>query len=194
MTAVRKKRAPVPDPGHVALTSRQRKFVHEYAIDMNGKRAALRAGYAHLAPTVYSQLLRNPKIKAALVQERQRLADSSKLTQERVLAEYAKIGFSDIRDVASWDADGNTTITPSEDIDGEAAGAIAEISGGRGGLKLKLHDKRAALDAISRMLGFNAPAEVSGPGGAPIQIELSPLDAARRIAFALAKAAKETVG
>lgn len=56
------------------LSDQQRLFVHEYMIDLNGTKAAIRAGYAEkTAAARASRLLRTPKIKAyrdALMQER----------------------------------------------------------------------------------------------------------------------------
>ena len=56
------------------LSDQQRLFIHEYMIDLNGTKAAVRAGYAEkTAAARASRLLRMPKIKAyrdALMQER----------------------------------------------------------------------------------------------------------------------------
>jgi phage terminase small subunit len=50
-------------------------------------------------------------------------------------------------------------------------------------------DKLKALEAIRKMLGFDAPTELSGPGGGPIEIsDATPVEIARRMAFALAAA------
>ena len=48
-----------------ALTPRERKFVHEYLVDLNGKDAAIRAGYSEkTAASQASRLLRKPEVKA----------------------------------------------------------------------------------------------------------------------------------
>ena len=59
------------------------------------------AGYAH--PNVQGpRMLVNIGIQAA-IQERQRvLAGKVEVTQERIVAEYAKIGFADMAAYASW--------------------------------------------------------------------------------------------
>lgn len=45
------------------LTPRQRRFVDEYLLDLNGKQAAIRAGYSpKTAEVLASQTLRNPKV------------------------------------------------------------------------------------------------------------------------------------
>lgn len=98
------------------------------------------------------------------------------ITKERILSELAKIGFADIRKAVKWhgslikeedNAEGGDTLVikntysnhvsliSSEEIDDETAGAIAEISQSpTGGLKIKLHDKRAALVDMGKHLGM----------------------------------------
>lgn len=51
--------------------------------------------------------------------------------------------------------------------------AIAEVTAGKEGIKLKLHDSRGAIKQIGEMQGWEAPkkTEVSGPGGGAIQTE-----------------------
>ena len=49
------------------LTQKQSRFVHEYLIDLNGKQAAIRAGYSpRTAESQGSTLLRNPKVAEAV--------------------------------------------------------------------------------------------------------------------------------
>ena len=85
----------------------------------------------------------------------------------RVLTELAKIGFADIRKAVKWgdgvavfDEAGNVQISNgvaligSDHVDDATAGAIAEVSQTKDGLKLKMHDKRGALVDIGRHLGM----------------------------------------
>ncbi|MNN83683.1 hypothetical protein D3C81_2007600 [compost metagenome] len=59
----------------------------------------------------------------------------------------------------------------SNEIDDETAGAIAEVSQGKEGLKVKLHDKKGALVDIGRHLGMFVPA-----GHADLDAELKRLE------------------
>jgi phage terminase small subunit len=63
-------------------------------------------------------------------------------------------------------------LVDSDRLDDETAAAVAEISQtAQGGLKIKLHDKKSALDSIGRHLGmFKDKTELSGPDGSPIQV------------------------
>lgn len=73
------------------LTEMQRKFCEEYLEDLNGTRAAVRAGYASKgANNQAAQLMRNPKIKAhieELIEERRR---NSKVTEDYVLRKIVR--------------------------------------------------------------------------------------------------------
>ena len=91
-----------------------------------------------------------------------------------VIAELAKIGFSDIRQVVSWrsatrlnenaepgaliTAANEVTIIDSESLSDSVAGAIAEVSQTKDGtLKVKLYDKPTALVRIGQHLGMFRP-------------------------------------
>jgi Terminase small subunit len=76
------------------------------------------------------------------------------ITPERILQQYARIAFADLRRVAKWGKDGLVLKAP-EDLREEDAAAISEIvESGSGGYRVKLYDKKAALDAIARHLGL----------------------------------------
>ena len=77
------------------------------------------------------------------------------ITVERVLVEYARIAFADIRQVMTWRPDGIELKSPDGLGDTETA-AICEIAPGTrpGTYRVKLYDKKAALDAIARHLGM----------------------------------------
>lgn len=159
------------------LTAKQRAFVREYLIDLNASQAALRAGYSEKSAHVEgTRLLKNAKVAAAVSAAMDLRAKRTEVTADRVLKELAKIGFSDIRKAVKWQTsliteednpDGgdvavvknivtnNVQLVASEDIDDDTAAAIAEISqNAQGGLKIKLHDKRAALVDMGKHLGM----------------------------------------
>lgn len=79
------------------------------------------------------------------------------VTVEKVLREYAAIAFADLRRIVSWDERG---LHVREHLSKTAAAPISEISTGTTGkapVRVKLYDKKAALDAIARHLGMFAP-------------------------------------
>lgn len=174
----------------MALTAKQQRFVDEYLIDLNATQAAIRAGYSKKTAQVQSaRLLSNVMVSAAVAKGMESRSTRTGITQDMVLRELAKIGFSDIRKVVRWgetqlrmvggDEDEGDVLVPyhglalidSNDIDDETAGAIAEVSQGKEGLKVKLHDKKGALVDIGRHLGMFVPA-----GHADLDAELKRLE------------------
>jgi len=158
------------------LNDRQFLFVKEYLIDLNATQAAIRAGYSD--KTAYSQgqrLLKNVEIQEEIQKEREKAAIRTNITIDRCLQEYARLAFLDVKQV--FDDDGN--LKKIQDMPEDARRAIAglEVSTGENKdistlSKVKLSDKKAALDSIMKHLGgFIDRQEHSGPGGGPIKIE-----------------------
>lgn len=166
----------------MSLTAKQRRFVDEYLVDLNATQAAIRAGYsAKTAGQIGERLLKKVEIQEATQQRMKDRSRRTEITQDRVLQELAKIGFSDIRRAVSWgaaapDPEGDDPplnsvwLVPSEEVDPDTSAAISEISQTAQGIKIKLHDKRAALVDIGRHLGmFKDKLEVTGKDGGPLQ-------------------------
>ncbi|KAB7788027.1 terminase small subunit [Methylorubrum populi] len=171
----------------MALNSQQQRFVEEYLVDLNATQAAIRAGYSEdTAKQQGSRLLTNVDVGKAVADAIAERSVRTRVTADRVLTELARIGFGDIRSVVAWRA--NTAETGKEDEDGvpetrafneveligsdiidhDAAAAIAEISQGKdGALKVKMHNKVAALQEMGRHLGIAQKVEPVGPDGAP---------------------------
>lgn len=92
------------------------------------------------------------------------------ITKERVAAELAKIAFLDIREAVRWgrspidtkaeNADPNglgiypVELVPSTEMSDDAAAAVSEVSLTQTGVKIKMHDKRAALMDLAKLMGF----------------------------------------
>jgi hypothetical protein len=79
------------------------------------------------------------------------------ITPEQVLKEYARIALADITHIVTWDKDGRLQLKPLDEMSEDERGAIAEISrtgAGEGGVRVKLYDKKAALDALARHFGL----------------------------------------
>ncbi|MCF5179620.1 terminase small subunit [Pseudomonas syringae] len=178
----------------MALTAKQQRFVDEYLIDLNATQAATRAGYSKkTANEQGSRLLANVSVSAAIRQGMNARSGRVEITQDMVIKELAKIGFSDIRKVVRWGEtqvrmiDGEEdcaedmvpyhglALIDSTEIDDNTAGAIAEVSQGRDGLKVKLHDKKGALVDIGRHLGM-----FSAPGHLSLDAELKRLEIEKR--------------
>jgi phage terminase small subunit len=144
------------------LSARQENFCQQYLIDLNASAAYKRAGYK-CTPTSAnvsaSQLLARAKITDRIAYLRLNLQKKTNITQERVLAEYAKIAFADVRKF--YGPDGQ--LVPIHELDDDTAGALAgleidEIDAGGVCIgqtkKIKITDKKGALDSLAKHLGM----------------------------------------
>jgi hypothetical protein len=79
------------------------------------------------------------------------------ITPDRVLEEYRRIAFANLRHIIDWD-DGQMKFKSAEELSEDDVAAISEIvqSAAKEGkpYRVKLYDKRTALDAIARYLGM----------------------------------------
>lgn len=162
----------MPKPGQ-PLTEQQEKFALEYLVDLNARQAAIRAGYSEkTAASQASRLLTNVNIQKLISEGRKKLAHKTEITVERILTEYARIAFMDIRDAYTEDG----KLKPIQDMPKDVAAAISGIDfeamfEGSGEdktrvgdlVKIRLSDKTKALDSLSRHLGmFNDQLFVRG--------------------------------
>jgi len=143
----------------IGLTEKQERFCQEYLIDLNGAKAAIRAGYSERsAKEEASRLLTNDNVSKRLCTLRKPLAEKVGITQEMVLNEFAKIGFSNIQDYFN----GDLTAKDLMKVDPDKAQAIGSVkrttfsndSGETEVIEFKMHDKIKALESIGKHLGF----------------------------------------
>jgi phage terminase small subunit len=148
-------------PNGFQITDKQALFVEYYIgkSNLNATDAATRAGYSKTsAASQGHQLLKNPRVQKYLRTRMANRVARLEVDQNRVIQELAVIGFSRLNDFASWR--GTTlTITDSSEIPEHAQGAlqsIAPVVGKKGvlGLKIRLHDKVAALKLLAQHLGM----------------------------------------
>ena len=79
------------------MTAKQQLFVEEYLLDLNATQAAIRAGYPKKsARAVGHENLTKPDIAAAVSREFARRSERTEITQDKVLAELALIGFAEM--------------------------------------------------------------------------------------------------
>lgn len=156
---------PPPRKSTAELEPRQERFVQEYLIDLNGTQAYMRAEPGTTeksARTLASRMLAKVNVQKRIAAERSKTAAKLELTRERVLAEYTKLAFFDMRQAYH---DSGALKLPHE-LDEDTAAAIAgyetvEMDGGGKDApplqvrKVKWADKRAALDSIMKAQGWN---------------------------------------
>lgn len=152
--------------GKRKLTPNEKIFADEWLIDRNGVRAykvAYKSCKSDEAAAVGAhKKLRKANINTYIQTRLDVIAKKCEITTERVLKEYAKIAFLDPQQL--FDDDGN--LLPIQEIPKEVAAAIGGLDvsqrqrqGGEEELwetikKIKLIDKKGALDSLARYLGL----------------------------------------
>lgn len=159
------------------LTPKQKQFCEEYIIDLNGSKAAERAGFsAKSAGKIAFQLMEKPEIAARIKELMEKRSKKTGITQEMVINELKKIAFSNLKDIAKWNQSG-VDFHDSGRIPRKRTAFISEISqvmneyGGT--TKVKLHDKVAALKLLGMHLNMFNKVVHTGEDGGPIKEEIT---------------------
>jgi phage terminase small subunit len=179
---------PGADGSRPLVSPRRRRFVEEYLVDLNATQAAIRAGYApRSAAKRGAILLGDPQIREAVAAAIHQRSERTGITQDQVLREYARLAFSDLRQVAIWGPDG-LRVLPSAALDDDSSAALAEVHETRtsagGTVRVKLHEKKGALDALARHLGLFNEADARASTVVRNDIDLSGCTAAQTDAAA----------
>lgn len=143
------------------MTEQRKRFYDRYFETLNGTQSAIYAGYSeNTAASQASQMLSDPEGSEYLQNLRNEEAEKNGVSRARLLQEYKKIAFSDVREL--YNTDGG--LHNVKQIDDETAGAISsikskEVFDGEGNkvgdiIEVKTHDKIRALDAIGKHIGF----------------------------------------
>ena len=109
------------------MTDAQKRFCDEYLIDLNATRA-YKIAYSRCkkdetANVNGSKLLRNTKVQEYISEKMKDREQRTKITQDMVIKELAKIAFLDIRKLYTE----NGQLKNVADIDSETAGAISSL-------------------------------------------------------------------
>lgn len=156
------------------LTPLQWRFVTEYLVDLNGAKAAERAGYkGNNLSVVAHKLLRQPDVLAEIHAQMAAREQRTLVTQDLVIAELAKLGFSNILDYVDIHEDGTATVNFTKVTRAQAAAIVEVITEerwvGKGddkervvSTRFKLSDKLNALLSLGKHVGAfkEAPAAV----------------------------------
>lgn len=197
--------------------ARHERFAQALARGQSADAAYVTAGYARNDGNA-RRMKGNEAVQSRVREIVDAGAMRAEITVQRVLTELGRIGFADMRKLLKWTGNqpnmnveeaedsGEVEISAanfvqlfdSDELDDDIAASISEISQTKdGALKVKLHDKQAALVAIGRHLGmFKDRVEHTGKDGGPIQVDQVKSDAeafTRRIA-GLAARQRETGG
>lgn len=165
------------------LTLREKVFIREYMVDLNGAQAAIRCGYkAKNARVTAAKILERSRVQREIERlERERL-ERLDISGRDVIKELARIGLSDIR--KCFDSDTGEML-PITEIDENTARAISSVeitetemnfdNGGsstRVNKKLRLWDKGSSLNTLAKHFNLvRSSVEVTGKDGGPVQIK-----------------------
>ncbi|MFA7654389.1 MAG: terminase small subunit [Candidatus Magasanikbacteria bacterium] len=149
-------------PEEKSLTDKEVLLAEQYVIHGDYHRAGMAAGYAKMNARVSAMRnLKRPHVRAYVEKLRKERAKRCRVTSDQVIEELMKIGFSNICDIISWNANKKEiTLRSYDSIPDSVKACIQEISEspgprGRGKvIKLKLYDKPQALTQIGRHLGM----------------------------------------
>ena len=153
-------------------TEQQKLFAYAYFNNkVNATQAAITAGYSPKSATqVASRLLTYANVLTLIRSLQGEVRERAIVTKEDVARELYKIGFSDIRKL--YDEDGN--LLSPKDMPEEIAAALGGIEidqlwgstiDGKTPIgetkKVKMWNKLQALNQLTDLYGFNAPAKVA---------------------------------
>ena len=150
----------------MALTAKQRSYV-EGRISCLDPVEAYRAAYStqKMSPPAIRveayRLEKHPAVALQVTSAQQRIIQRvekrTAVTVSRVVEEYARIAFADMRRYASV-TPGGVRLRDSTDWTDDDAAAVAELgqstSKDGGSIRFKLHNKVAALDSLAKHLGM----------------------------------------
>jgi phage terminase small subunit len=146
------------------LTKKQIAFCEEYIKDHNGKKAAIRAGYARKnAEVAASKQLRIVKVKNYISDLEEEALARGEITKNRILRERSFIAFSDMRDYI----DENNQVVSIKELPREKVAAIKKVKntttklfsdgeniGEKTVTEIELLDKQRALSDLDKHSGL----------------------------------------
>jgi len=167
-----------------ALTPLQKKFVTQLLKGKNQtdayKKAGGKAKTPETARACASEILTNPNVHAFMSSVEGSAIDAAIMTREEALKRLTSMGRARITDLVDFgehhvgeDEEGRPVtqatwkFKDSVKQSPELLDAIAELTAGKEGIKLKLHDSRGAIKQMAEMEGWQAPEKVehSNPDG-----------------------------
>jgi phage terminase small subunit len=144
------------------LTDKQKRFAEEYLISLNATAAAARAGYSD--PNYGRQILTIPNVLDYIEKLQKEQSERAQVTADRVINEFAKLGFSNIKKYHfnDWSL---KPLDELEEVDtaciqsvkttvNEGASKDGEVLWKKTTVELKMHSKQAALDSLAKHTGI----------------------------------------
>ena len=147
----------------MALSDKHKRFVEEYLVDLNATQAYIRAGYSENGANAgAARLLADVSIQEAVRERFEEARRDKEVTPERVIREFARLAYSDMRAVAEWSDDG-VRFRPSSELTDDEAASIKSVKSvtttdpngvSRTHVEVQQHDKPRSLDSLGRYLAL----------------------------------------
>lgn len=157
------------------LTLKQLAFVHAYIETGNASESYRRAydtgGMSAASVGREAQkVLANPIVAPQIAAAREKLAKTYGIDAHRLVKELARIALADVGKAMDWNGRetreeqkngkvivrgvNEVVLKGSDEIDPDTRAAIAEISQGAHGVRVRFHDKAAAIAQLTRIAGL----------------------------------------
>jgi phage terminase small subunit len=135
------------------LNDKERRFAEEYIIDLDRSRALQAAGYSAENYSSYAyELLQRPQIAEYIQYLKAEQLKRTTITADRVLNELARMAFLDPSKIVSIDEGGRVVLTPTGMLSEDDRRCISEISETKDGIRVKMTDKKGALELLGKHL------------------------------------------
>jgi len=131
---------------------RHEKFAQAVAEGKTNVQAYVIAGYKENIGNA-STLACRPEIKERVNQIKVEAAAAAQVTVRRVVTELARVAFTDITEAMEI-IDGKVRIKDTAQWSANLRAAVAEISDGREGVRIKFHSKSQAIETLARHLSM----------------------------------------
>jgi phage terminase small subunit len=183
-----KEKKPAKKKAEKPLNDMQKKFALEYIVDLNGKQAAIRAGYSEkTAQEQASRLLSNVKVQNEIQKQMDKRSARTEITADKVLNKLYDIANSDIKDFLQWktektvvdrDEDGTPitdyhTFITLNDMDKVDGRLITKMKMGRNGIEFERQDPLKALELLGKHLKlFTDKVEMDAKGDVQVMFNI----------------------
>ncbi|MBN8564529.1 MAG: terminase small subunit [Leptolyngbya sp. UWPOB_LEPTO1] len=154
------------------LTEQERRFADAYFVCLDVKQSLAAAAYTGNPEALRKagyRLLTSDRVQAYLQNRREKVVSATDQTLNEILTQLKTIAFCNIKDVATWDAQG-VHFKNSDQISDEKAQAIRRIKGRKRSLlgkdgevtgetfdfEVELHNKEMALKTLATYYGIDS--------------------------------------
>ncbi len=175
--------------GGKKLTQKQEAFCLAYLETGNASEAYRRSYNAERMspPTIWRkacELMSNGKVKARIAELTAKATTAAVMTRQEALERLSTVARTDLADLVEFseytlgeDGEGKPIIQAAWRVkdsvmqDRAKLAAIAELTAGRDGIRVKTHNPIQAIQQLAKMQGWESATkhEHSGPGGGPVQ-------------------------